>query len=346
MIHLDLKGSDYEIGYAHGRKCAREARQCVETWGRIDHPDREQIDRVLEDAVRDIQARIPWFDERMRGISDGSGISLKDIQQTNLCEMLWNEVTGWCSVLAVRRPDGHIYLGKTSDTGTGSAAFHIFERLQPRQGLAFIRANFAGYAGTCAGLNEMGLAFAGASIKVLPSDFRAGLPLEPLAEDVLRGARTCQEAVTRLKAFDVRSQGAHMVFADAVGRACAVLKYPGVQRVAWIQEGFLAVTNHAVSDDRSYGILPGDDTFAGNSRQRLAHLRYLAPETHGDLAAIQRLFHTRLAEGGVFQENDPLLGTCAAYVLAPHEGIMYVAHGESTAAEFVPYTLDAHFADG
>src|SRR5262245_2483614 len=100
MLELDLQGTDYEIGFGHGRRCAEPARECVRFWGRVDHPDRERIDAVLASAVNDLAGRVPWFVERLRGISDGSGIPLRDIQTTNLCEIIWNEVTGWCSCVA------------------------------------------------------------------------------------------------------------------------------------------------------------------------------------------------------------------------------------------------------
>ena len=199
---LHLKGTPYEMGYQHGVLFTEHVRanakylldvkgeQEALEWGPVRVKPRTLIETIVETQKRFVSDR---YLEEIRGVAEGSGISLADARLANFIPEMFH-----CSGFAVMNSatkDGTLYHGRVLD-------YAIDWRLQehavlivaePQGGIPFVNVTYAGFIGSVTGMNarhvsigEMG----GSGI-----GHWEGVPMAWLVRDALERSETLDDAV-------------------------------------------------------------------------------------------------------------------------------------------------------
>ncbi len=162
---LVLKGNHYEMGYQQGKLLTDEVRQLVTTVLMTTFVvQTARTGEVLEGSLAEAYRRtVPYIDERyqqeMRGLADGSGVKLAEIQLANIFPELFH-----CSGFAVfgkASKDGVLYHGRILDymTGIGLQNHAVVTVCEPEGFNVFVTVGYAGFIGSVTGMNEKQVAF-------------------------------------------------------------------------------------------------------------------------------------------------------------------------------------------
>lgn len=199
---LHLKGSPYELGYQHGVLLRERVRSNM---GNILKLGEEAtlvevgpIKLKPADAIRTIvniqQPYVPakYFEE-LRGLADGAGLDLEDVQLANFLPELFH-----CSGFAIAgaaTADGTLYHGRVLDYAIdwGLQDHAVVIVVEPEDGIPFVNVSYAGFIGSVTGMNaehisvgEMG----GGGVGLWQ-----GMPMALLVREVLTRARSLDEAI-------------------------------------------------------------------------------------------------------------------------------------------------------
>ena len=188
---LILQGTPYQMGYQHGVLLKSAVREMIDKVLAISFSQQPGwIDKAWEQLKDFIP---PRYREEMRGLADGSGVSLKKIELANIFPELFH-----CS--------GGVFFGKATLNGE---FFHIrildymtepnFQKdavvmvVKPQKGNAFISAGFAGFIGSVTGMNVQGITIGEMGGKGFGK--WKGIPMAFLFRKALEEANTFEEAV-------------------------------------------------------------------------------------------------------------------------------------------------------
>ena len=198
---LHLKGSPYEMGYQHGA-LLRERAQA--NFGNILGMDDDKkialgpIEVRPTDAIKTIlgiqkQFVPPQYFEELRGLSEGSGIPLQDVQVANFIPELFH-----CSGFAIMNSatkDGTLYHGRVLDYAIdwGLQDHAVVIVYEPDGGIPFVNVSYAGFVGCVTGMNAKGV-----SIGEMGGGGQGhwqGMPMALLVRDALVRAETLDQAL-------------------------------------------------------------------------------------------------------------------------------------------------------
>ncbi len=190
---LHLKGSPYEIGYAHGKALKAQIQRNVATY--IDQPRPEEQERVTGffQHLPQLLAHVPpRLHEEMQGLADGSGVPLKKIQIMNLFPEMFH-----CSGITVNgeaTKDGSLYHVRVLDYAVGKQlqATAVLFDVEPDEGYRFINVGYAGFIGSVTGMNAQKVAIGEIGGQGYGS--WDGVPMAFLMREVLENAATLEEA--------------------------------------------------------------------------------------------------------------------------------------------------------
>ncbi len=159
---LHLKGTPYQMGYQHGTLLKDHARAnlqyLLEVRGDTDLVEvgplrlkpRQAIETILKVQKPFVPAK--YFEE-LRGLSDGAGLPLADVQVTNFIPELFH-----CSGFAVMNSatkDGTLYHGRVLDYATDwkLQEHAVIVVAEPAKGIPFVNVTYAGFIGSVTGMN-------------------------------------------------------------------------------------------------------------------------------------------------------------------------------------------------
>jgi len=159
---LHLKGTPYEMGYQHGvllKDHARENLQyLLDVKGDTDlvevGPLRLKPRQAIETIIQVQKPFVPskYFEE-LRGLADGTGVPLKDVQVANFIPEMFH-----CSGFAVMNSatkDGTLYHGRVLDYATDwrLQEHAVILVAEPAKGIPFVNVTYAGFIGSVTGMN-------------------------------------------------------------------------------------------------------------------------------------------------------------------------------------------------
>lgn len=199
---LHLKGTPHEMGVQHGKLLGEHVRKnmrfllqekgekAIANLGPVAIKPRA----LLTSIVKMQEAHVPakYWDE-MRGLSEGAGVPLEDIQAGNFIPELFH-----CSGFAVMNSatqDGTLYHGRVLDYGVdlGLQEHAVLIVAEPEGGIPFVNVTYAGFIGSVTGMNaqqvsigEMGGGGLG---------HWEGVPMAFLVREVLETAGDLDQAV-------------------------------------------------------------------------------------------------------------------------------------------------------
>ncbi|HZO88291.1 MAG TPA: C45 family peptidase [Chthonomonadaceae bacterium] len=200
---LYLRGTPYEMGYAHGKLCAKEVRYLATMVAPLMlaglHCSPEKADATW--ALYEKHLR-PEYLEELRGLADGSGVSLKEIERLHAIP----DISEWhCSFFAA--------IGKATASGaliqiraldyTTIAGIQRYPALlvyQPVTGVPFVNVGWLGHCGMVTGMNSEGIAMSeiGDDWDKATDSFD-GRPLTYVMRDSVQFGRNLEEALNLVK---------------------------------------------------------------------------------------------------------------------------------------------------
>lgn len=212
---LILQGTPYQIGYQHGVLMGQQVRQLVQKVlaisrtaelrhliGAFGAPNavkaRQQMEKFaafsLQAAFNRTKPFIPQrYLEELRGLADGSGVPLEDLQLANIFPELFH-----CSGFALfgkATADGRLLHGRILDyfTEMGFQDFAVLMVVKPEGFNAFVNVGYCGFIGSVTGMNEKHLAFG--EMGGRGEGLWDGMPMAFLMRKAMEQADTLQQAI-------------------------------------------------------------------------------------------------------------------------------------------------------
>ncbi len=227
-----LAGDAYELGHQHGQLLREDVRASVAQTLRyfrrrpgLPIVGPWFVNRWLDRAYARMEPFIPLgYREEMRGLADGSGVSLREIHRLHAIP----DVTGTaCSSLAVfgrATVDGRLYHTRNLDwnIGAGIQAHAALFVVRPRHGAPFVNIGYAGFVGVLSGINAHGISVGEIGADTVDETL-AGEPMPFVLREVLETSLDLEMAARRV-AQARRTRGYNYLFADGMRRAAIALE--------------------------------------------------------------------------------------------------------------------------
>ncbi len=225
-----LEGKPYNIGRRHGQLLRPEIEQSVHTVLTYfrDYLKIPLIGPLAADWWLDWSWARAWkyiptdYVEELLGISDGSGVPLRDVwrlhaipDRTYSCTNLavWGKATADGRLFHVRNLDWNI--------NAGIQRFPVVYVVHPNGKQAFVNVSWAGFVGVLTGVNERAMSIGQVGAETSDTTFR-GIPMAFLMRRVLEHARSLDEA-EHVIVRSPRTVGTNYVIADGLAkRAIAI----------------------------------------------------------------------------------------------------------------------------
>ena len=275
---LEVGGEPYAIGVAIGKRFVREfrtfflrRREWFDELARFAENDgRPAFEAMLEAARR----HVPEPFEELRGLADGSGLPLRELQVLNLrSELEAAQRTpldrAGCSTIVAAGGDD-LLLAHNEDGDTANEGLMYLVQARPRSGVGFLALGYPGVVlGNAPAINDRGLAMITNFIGTLA--WRPGVPRYLLDRWALE-AHSIDDALARVLHPERAYSFHHVLAAMERGRprAVAVEATPGRSQVRELRELYVH-TNHLLLEQlRSEPQM--DEYVAKSSRPRHATL--------------------------------------------------------------------------
>jgi hypothetical protein len=231
---LDNPGPPYERGFRHGSVFRTEIVRAIATrCGDQKTHTSTQRSMVKKRMFHYVSERCPDVAEELRGIADGSGQLLEDIQWLN-CFNAIKSVQANCTSVVVGDAAGHLVLGKTSDIDPKQRKEMLIRRVRYKD-VDFYVVGWFGTVWTEMALTRAGLALGANSAPAMPKQSGTGLPQHLGLYPILFRAATVREAVAELATLDFAGKGLVIGLADARGAGAMVEKTGTAQGVRWME---------------------------------------------------------------------------------------------------------------
>ncbi|MDE2127628.1 MAG: hypothetical protein KGJ62_13660 [Armatimonadetes bacterium] len=201
---LYLKGTPYQMGYAQGKLCAKEIRYMAEDVAKVMLMGLGYSpERALAVFNTDYRKHLrPDYLDEMRGLADGSGVPLKDIE----IGVSIPDISEWnCTFFAAfgsATKTGDLIQMRALDytTDAGIQKYPALVVYDPTNGVPFVNVTWLGQVGVVTGMNADGIAMSeiGDDWNKATDDFN-GRPLNFVMRDSVQFGRNLQEAVNLVK---------------------------------------------------------------------------------------------------------------------------------------------------
>lgn len=319
---LDVAGSPYRMGLAHGRLLADQIRRLSAAYFDVffgsysTRGSRAEFDAISERLGASIP---PRHEEELRGLAEGAGIPYRDA--LFLQTFLDIHKLYFCSTTAVRTPRGRLVLGRNLDfPSLGLAHRYGLVAVWRGDGLRpVVSVGWPGMIGSLTGMNDAGLTLA-VMVVYLVEDVRRGIPYTIQFRRALEEEGTVDGLAARL-ATEGSTNSNNLLVADGAGAAALLEIRPGAVERFDRGDGTICATNH----------------FRGAGRRPFTwHPQYLSSYVRRG-----RLVRDRRADAGRATAADvrrslravaPPLGNMQSMLLYPEERAMAIAMGGVPAA--------------
>ncbi len=349
MIHIQCKGSAYEIGKHHGESYPAAIRTSYEAWAPKNDLNAPEIQREIKLAKKKLDQYFPELLEEMQGIADGANLTLDQILCMNIeFEFISTaNLLPSCSNIGFKTSEYGVLLGKTADWyPDNSNEFTMSQNIIPSDGYEFCHFGSAGALWSEGGLNKSGLAMV---LNGLPTagDSTNSVPTFALTRGVLQWCRDVKDAVAWLGKYDVLNWGFNLTLADKTGALCYIEVAPGTQAVFYPTKDYLIHTNHCLEKNVVETQLAPDETaligypdLLSNSRARYDNLMELVPESSRSLESMKTILRNRSTVGAISQAGESHgLKTVYAVIVAPEAGLLWGSKGFPPENPFEPQKI-------
>jgi hypothetical protein len=200
---LYLKGTAYEMGYAHGKLCTDEVRYMAHKVAPIMmiglKKSPGEVDAIWSGYTKHMR---PEYLQEIQGLADGAGIPVEEVQRMlsipDISE--WHctffaatgKATKYNDLIQIRALD--------YETGVGIQKYPAIIISQPEHGVPFMNVSWLGQVGMVTGMNSAGIAMSEIGDDWdLNTDSFDGRPLNFVIRDTVQFAKNIDEAVGLVK---------------------------------------------------------------------------------------------------------------------------------------------------
>ena len=337
---IETRGSAYEIGRDVGIAMAEQISAAAQT-------TRADIARVADKAVMETVHRylaiteetVPELVEELRGLADGSGVSLTELFVMNAAAEL-HQATGHfeesCTVVGITQAgtsNGHVLMAHNEDATAGWSKYTYVVKAEPADGPRFVAFTYAGLL-LHQGVNAAGIASVGNALYA--NDARPGVP-KLLAYRKILNERTIEGAI-RAATSERRAFGNNHLIANADGDIYDVEVTGGSWALHHAGNRFLAHTNHLVAPELAE--LDKDEDLL-NSRLRLNRVERLVDASWGTID-VPRMFeimgdhanYPRSVCKHHTPEGDLSYGTIGSVVIDVTDRVLWACSGNPCRGEW------------
>ena len=250
-----LKGTPYEMGFEHGSRYKSQVRASVTNilsfmerqtslpvFRRL--YSRYKLSRYWAKMKRYVPKR---YLEEMKGLADGSGVSLRDLQRVHALpefaavwcasSVAYGKATEGGRLLHLRNLDWSIH----SDIQRYAAAFVV----HPEGKSSFVNLGYFGFIGALTGISKEGISAAEIGAATVDRTLK-GIPMPFLLRRVLEEAGDLKQAVDIVQSAK-RTTGYQYVFADAKTKQAVTIETTRrLAQVFWAENQFETEVSYAV----------------------------------------------------------------------------------------------------
>lgn len=359
---LELKGTPYEMGVAHGRALKEQIVAFTASITAVHRANNAALS-VTRDTLSAFCLRHLGFLEKfaralveeMRGIADGAGVAFEEILYLNcfleledlrapglggkiLPDALWGCTT--FNVTPDATADGRAYLGQTYDMEKYYEKYLAVLRITPQKGPAMLVVTLAGILGLV-GLNAAGV---GAVInKVVATDARPGVIYPFIMRKALAAERIGDALGTVI--FSSRASGLNYQLAGAGTAFCAETSATRYELLEI--DGAIAHTNYFVGSSMRGFETPNWLSHGGSMVRKVVADAFL--KRHQGVLTLDLLKqltrdHTNhprciCAHGFPGEDENTAFHTIFAVIMDPAEGWMEFCPGNPCQNEYQRYAL-------
>jgi isopenicillin-N N-acyltransferase-like protein len=322
---LRLEGPPYELGRQHGTLLRDDIRAMV---GRVlliaNAAGGDEQALFAGNIQRAWERCLPYIDKRyleeLRGLADGAGVSLEQIQQANIFPELFH-----CSGFALMGGatiDGRLLHGRILDymTEIGLQAHAVTLVVIPEGRIPFLNVGFAGFIGSVTGMNARQVAIG--EMGGRGEGQWDGVPMAFLVREALERANTLDEALAIFK-NSKRTCEYYYVISDA--------KIPDARGLCCTPDVFQTI---APGESHERLPRPVKDTVLLSANERYNHLVDRVQTAYGRIGPPQAL---KIMERPVAMESNL---HCVLFDASRADAYVAVAaekKGERFQACFQPY---------
>lgn len=359
---LDLAGSPYAMGHAHGDALASRIVALLESITGVHRTNNSflkaepsQLRAMCQRNLGFLEEWCPELVEEMRGIADGAGVAFEDILYLNcfleledlrapglggtaLPQSLWGCTT--FNVLPHASADSRAYIGQTYDMERIYQEYFCLLRMRPDTGPAMLVGTFAGMVG----INGMNSAGVGAVInKIVAKDARPGV-IYPCVMRKALGSERIGDALGAV-IYSPRATGLNYQLTGEGVAFCVETSATSYELLEF--EDAIAHTNHYVSQHmRRYETANWLSHGGTMVRRQVAerflkqHQGVLTPDLLKELTCNHTNYPRCIcAHGFPGEGDDTAFHTVVAMVMDPAAGWMDVCVGNPCQGEYVRHTL-------
>ncbi len=200
---LYLKGTAYEMGYAHGKLCADEVRYMAHNVAPLMmlglKKSTGEVDAIWSGYTPHMR---PEYLQEIKGLADGAGLPVEDIQRM----LAIPDISEWhCTFFAATgkatKANDLIQIRALDyETGVGIQKYPAIIISQPEHGVPFMNVSWLGQIGMVTGMNAAGIAMSEIGDDWdMNTDSFDGRPLNFVIRDSVQFAKTIDEAVGLVK---------------------------------------------------------------------------------------------------------------------------------------------------
>jgi hypothetical protein len=292
-----------------------------------------------DDFLAPLATHAPGLAEEVRGIAEGSGMSLREVVALSFLIDLGTAGSACTGVAFARGPDGPV-VGKTSDCTPGVQQEWLRPRkVKPIGELAAITHSHVGTPNAEMGMNEAGLCI-GISGMLSRATDRGGVGWQQDIRAVLHACATTRDAIAMLERIPIRHAGYAMVIGDAAGDVAVVEKVVGQLAVRRPAPG--SAPGSVAVYEANIGLCPETAPFIDpgwcneNGYRRTALLASLLDGggwSDYSLRGMIDLFCTHAEPAGLCQ-HGPQLHSQTGFFMLPQKRQMWLARGHTCRRDF------------
>ncbi len=341
---LEVSGSYYNMGYAHGRAYAADIRRYSEervalagSAGWTGHElAREDIIALGEACVAEHEAYAPDLMDELRGIADATGLTLAELIITNgftdFVDTVYTHarqeaatalVADDCTAFIVpnsRTAEGHGFFGQTWDMHASSTDYVILLRCRPNDAPSCLTFTITGCVGMI-GMNDAGICVG--INNLLGGDGQVGVTW-PF---VVRKALQQTDIQSALRCIgEARLAGAHnYLLFDKEGNGYNIEATSTASAVTRLDGDAVVHTNHCLVSDTLARCRPRAAASQKSTEARLARATQLLERTETTPDSLMELTRD---ETICVRSTPPLhLESCGAAIMRPATGDFWAVWG-------------------
>jgi len=221
-----LRGTPYEIGYAHGKLCSKELHYFLHNVGPLMFMGLGRTIPAIDAIWKNYEKHMrPEYVEELRGLADGSGEDLTAIERVSAVP----DISEWhCSFFAASGPatKNHETIQIRAldyTTVVGIQKYPALVVVQPKDGVPFVNVGWCANCGMVTGMNEAGIAMSeiGDNWDMRTDDLN-GRPLNYVIREVVQFSKNLPAAVASVQNAPRTTSLLYCLSDGKSGQVCAL----------------------------------------------------------------------------------------------------------------------------